>query len=327
MKSLTRGIFNLVFAMAFAVFATSAHAKADLDYERLRSSLNALSADPILGPLAPAERILAEQAVQALVDKSTRGKDHAHQVYIAERRVDTAYAAAQAADQERKLSVLDREHDQILLAASRRDAEQARLEAEKQRIQSLAQAEETDRLRAEADAAREQSEQDAVSARAQATQAKRLADAQAREADLARQEAKLMAATGADVRDHMNSLRAASTASGSQMTLDDMVFVAGQTSLRPEAKANFGNVVNFVNSNPTSAIRIEGHTDTSGNARLNQAVSQKRADVVRAALIAAGVDGKRITAQGLGSAQPIAENGTEEGRAKNRRVEVILTDR
>lgn len=327
MKLRSHGILKAAFALMLGFCATFAVAKADLDYERLRASLNALSADPVLGPLAPAERILAEQAVQALVDKSTRGKEHAHQVYIAERRVDTAYAAAQAADQERKLGVLDREHDQILLAASRRDAEQARLEAEKQRIQSLAQAEESERLRAEADAAREQSEQDAVAARAQAAQAKRLADAQAREADLARQEAKLMAATGADVRDGMNSLRAVRGAQGMQMTLEDMMFVTGQATLRPEAKANFGKVVAFVNSNPNSAIRIDGYTDTSGNARVNQALSKKRADAVRAALIAAGVDGKRITAQGLGAAQPVAQNDSEEGRAKNRRVDVVLVDR
>src|SRR5262249_40354378 len=157
-------------------------------------------------------------------DKSARGKEHAHMVYLAERRVDAAYAAAQAADQERRLAELDREHDQILLAASRRDAELARIEAEKQRIQSLAQAEEVERLRAEAEAARAQSEQDA----AQATQAKRLAKAQAEEAELARKEAQLMAATGADLKGYLQGLRATRGPHGMQMTLDDIVFAPGQ---------------------------------------------------------------------------------------------------
>lgn len=318
-----RWVARIAFALTIGLTCSMAVAKPDLDYERLRASLNALAADPVLGPLAPAERYLAEQAVQALVDKNARGKDHAHLVYVAERRVDTAYAAAQAADQERKLDQLDREHDQILLAASRRDAEQARLEAEKQRIQSLAQAEESDRLRAEADAAREESEQSA----AQAAQAKRLADAQAKETELAREAAKLMAATGADVRDHLNNLQPVRGPEGLQMTLDDAVFVSGQGTLRPEAKSNLSKVVAFLNAHPKQAIRIEGHADANGSTRANQLMSQRRADAVRNALAAAGVDPKRMTAEGLGSAQPVASNDSEEGRAKNRRVDVILTDR
>lgn len=320
MKPTIRTLVGVTLAI---VASTAMAAKTDVDYERLRASLNALSSDPVFGPLAPAERILAEQAVEALVDKKVRGKDHAHLVYIAERRVDTAYAAAQAADQERTLDRLDREHDQILLAASRRDAEQARLEAEKQRIQSLAQAEEADRLRSEAEAARIQSEQDS----AQAAQAKRLADAQAKEAELARQEASLLASTGVDVREHLNNLQAVRGPQGMQMTIDDSIFVAGQPVLRPEAKTNLGRVVRFLNSNPNQAILIQGHSDSRGNPRLNQALSQRRADAVRTALIAAGVDARRMTAQGLGSTAPVDSNETEEGRAKNRRVEVILTDR
>ena len=100
-------------------------AKHDLDYERLRANLDTLAADPALGHLAPAERALAEQAVQALAEGAGRG-EHAHRVYMAERRVDIAYAAAQAAEQERRLAELDREHDRILLEASQRELQRAR---------------------------------------------------------------------------------------------------------------------------------------------------------------------------------------------------------
>lgn len=305
-------------------------AKADLDYDRLRGTLDNLSADPALGPLAPAERALAEQAVQAVATKGGRGSEHAHLVYLAERRVDIAYATAQALDQERRLDKLDREHDRILLTASRRDAEQARLEAEKQRIQSLAQAEESERLRAEADAARaqgEQSAQDADLARRQAEQTKRLADAQAREADLARKEAQLAEAAATDLRGRLQSLRPTRGALGLQMTLDDVAFAPGKAALRPEARTNLGKVVAFVNKEPGKLIRIEGHTDSRGNANANQLLSQKRAEAVRDALVAAGVNGTRITAIGLGEGQPAASNETDEGRARNRRVDVILEDR
>lgn len=303
-------------------------AKHDLDYERLRASLDGLDADPVLGQQAPAERALAEQAVQALVTDTSGGKQaRVHRVYIAERRVDIAYAAAQTVDQERRLDVLDREHDHIVLEATRREAEQARLEAEKQRIQSLAQAEETDRLLAEADAARQQSAQDIDAVRAQAAQTKRLADAQARESELARKEAQLAEATAVDLRARLQNLHATRGAEGMQMTLDDIAFAPGQAALRPEAKASLGKLVAFVNKDPSKAILIEGHTDSRGNTVANQALSQRRADAVRDALIAAGVGASRIRSAGLGEGQPVAENETEDGRARNRRVDIILEER
>ncbi len=317
-----------VFLSMLAVSAVTP-AKSDLDFERLSGTLRDLSADPVLGPLAPAERALARQAVQAIAEGG-RGKEHAHKVYIAERRVDIAYASAQAIDQEQRLDKLDREHDRILLAASRRDAEQARLEAEKQRIQSLAQAEESDRLRAEAEAARaqgEQSAQDAELARRQAEQTQRLADAQARESELARKEAQLAEAAASDLRGRLQNLRPARGTLGMQMTLDDIAFAPGKAALRAEARANLSKVVAFVNQSPRKAIRVEGHTDSRGNANANQLLSQRRAEAVRDALIAAGVDASRITAIGLGEEQPVASNDADEGRAKNRRVDVILEDR
>ena len=322
---------EFVCAFALSAAAIAAHAaKHDLDYERLRASLNELAADPVLGALAPAERALAEQALQNVVAEGGGKQMHAYRIYIAERRIDIAYAAAQSAEQERRLDALDREHDRILLEASRRDAELARLEAEKQRIQSLAQAEEADRLRAEADAARAQSEQDAQAAeaaRAQAAQTKRLADAQARESELARKEAQLAEATAADLRARLQNLHATRGAAGMQMTLDDIAFAPGQSALRPEARASLGKLVAFVSQDRAKPIRIEGHTDSRGNANANQLLSQRRADAVRDALVAAGVAANRITAVGLGEGQPVASNDTDEGRAKNRRVDVILEDK
>ena len=317
-------------ALLLTVCAAASAAKTDLDYARLRASLNDLAADPALGKLAPAERALAEQAVQAVAEKGGNGDEHKHLVYLAERRVSIAYATAQAIDQERRLDKLDREHDQILLAASRHDAEQARLEAEKQRIQSLAQAEEAERLRAEADAARAQGEvsaQDAVIARKQAEQTKRLADAQAKEAALSRKEAQLLAeAAAADARSRAPAA-APATGASKQMALNDSAFAPGAATLRPEARSNVSAIAAFVNRDKTKQIRIEGHTDNGGNANADLVLSQRRAEAVRDALVGAGVDSRRITTFGMGQAHPVASNTTDEGRAKNRRVDVILEDR
>ncbi len=74
----------------------------------------------------------------------------------------------------------------------------------------------------------------------------------------------------------------------------------------------------------SSAAKVEigGHTDDKGRTELNQALSQQRADAVRDALIASGIDGGRVTAKGYGEDVPIANNATESGRAKNRRIEL-----
>lgn len=315
---------RLALGLTIALIAVAAvAAKRDLDFERLQASLDSLAADPVLGPLAPAERALAEQAVQVLTaDKSGGKKGRAFRVYVAERRVDIAYAAAQAAEQEKKLQQLSREHDQILLQASRRDAEQARIEAEKQRLQSMLQAEESERLRAQG----EQSAQEAEAARAQAEQAQKIADAQAKAAELARKEAELAEAAASDLRKQLANLHATRGARGMQMTLGDIAFAPGQANLRAAAKSGLGRLVTFVNSHPSKPILIEGYTDSSGSARANQALSRRRAEAVRDALVAEGVATSRITSVGRGESNPVASNSTAQGRARNRRVVVILPD-
>ncbi|TLY52350.1 MAG: hypothetical protein E6K53_04550 [Gammaproteobacteria bacterium] len=273
-------------------FAGIAQAKDDLDYDRLRGSLNQLRDDRVLGALAPAEIALAEQSLALLT--TTGRKEHEHFVYLTERRIDIAYATAQAVERERALQLLDREHDQILIAASRRDAEQARLELEKQRIQSLAQAEETDRLRAEADAARAQTEQtsaQADTAKKQAAQARKLADAQAREAELARKEAALLAASGA------KPLPKAAPLPG-PVTLGDNAFAPGQAVLKPAVQAQVSKIAAAAGA--SAHVHIEAHADDAGSAKANLALAKERAQAVRDALVATGIAAGRVSVVGRG---------------------------
>lgn len=85
-------------------------------------------------------------------------------------------------------------------------------------------------------------------------------------------------------------------------------------------------VSDFLRDYPNSKAEIEGHTDNMGSADANKALSQRRADAVRQALIDRfGVDGARLSAAGYGLERPIADNGTAEGRAQNRRVAASFT--
>ena len=83
--------------------------------------------------------------------------------------------------------------------------------------------------------------------------------------------------------------------------------------------------INFIRRYPESAVRIEGNTDGIGTEEYNQRLSERRADAVREYILNKGViDESRITAVGYGKSNPVASNDTEEGRAENRRVDVLI---
>ncbi len=290
----------------------------ELELQRLQSELAELEAEPSLVGRARLALELARVAVQAVAEASRRNRPQAE--YAAARRIEIARAVAETEMLADQLVQLERERDAILLEASRRDAEQLRREVERLRLQNLTRAEETERALEEAQAARLDSE---ISA-AQAEQARRLAEAQALEAQLSRREAELAAAAADSLRMQLQGMTARSEARGQVMTISGEAFASGQSALRAEARDNLQKVIDLINANPGASVLIEGHTDSQGSANLNQVLSQRRAEAVRDALIQKGVDGSRLRAVGLGKDRPVADNGTAEGRARNRRVEVVV---
>jgi len=169
----------------------------DLDISRLNASLDQLANDPILGPFAQAEQARARDAIARLAQAGSR--ERAHALYLAERRVDLAKAAAQYQDAQNKLTQLDREHDQILLEQSRREAEAAQQELERQRMQYQMAQEETARLQQQGAEASQAAEQ----AKAEAEQARQLAAAQSKVAKAARREAALASQAARAMRSQM----------------------------------------------------------------------------------------------------------------------------
>lgn len=105
----------------------------------------------------------------------------------------------------------------------------------------------------------------------------------------------------------------------------DILFDTGKADLKPQAKENLNQMAAIMKKYPENVLTIKGYTDSTGSVATNEALSQKRADAVRAQLVSAGMPAKTITTVGMGPNNPIADNKTPDGRSQNRRVEVEVT--
>ena len=99
-------------------------------------------------------------------------------------------------------------------------------------------------------------------------------------------------------------------------------FELGGSTLSSEGKAEIAALIAKFEGKTADSVVIEGHTDDSGDASFNQQLSEKRAEAVKAELVAQGAKAEKISTVGYGEDKPIADNATPEGRAQNRRVEI-----
>jgi outer membrane protein OmpA-like peptidoglycan-associated protein len=321
-------LIGLLASLMLLQVACSTAPKKDLALEQVRAQLDELKGDPDLAGHAPLALGEAERALRQ-AEAATGDTQRIHLIYMADRRIQVARAIAQREQLEQELDRLGAERNELLVRASQLEAERARMEAERARMMSQATAEDAERAREEAMQAQHreaESVRTAQQAIEEATQAKALAASSATAAQLARREADLAVEQANTLRRQLENLQLRQTESGVVVTLGDVLFESGQTELREEAMDSLVEVVDLLQSEPDKNIRIEGHTDSVGEATTNLEISQKRADAVLKALVALGVDAARVTTQGMGEDFPIASNETEEGRAQNRRVDVILLD-
>ena len=104
---------------------------------------------------------------------------------------------------------------------------------------------------------------------------------------------------------------------------NNILFDTGKATLKQESMIEIMRVADYMKKNPTARFEVQGHTDNQGSDKINDPLSQQRAEAIVKALEGLGVDGFNLKAVGKGSHEPVADNKTEEGRAKNRRVEFI----
>jgi OmpA-OmpF porin, OOP family len=112
-----------------------------------------------------------------------------------------------------------------------------------------------------------------------------------------------------------------------RFVFDNLNFETGSTQLTPESMPTVDSLVVILKAYPAVAVRLEGHTDSTGDAAANKKLSFDRAVVVKEIMIKGGIPEGRIGTDGYGQENPIAPNETEEGRAKNRRTELVVEKR
>lgn len=114
--------------------------------------------------------------------------------------------------------------------------------------------------------------------------------------------------------------------SGASLQLHDILFDSDQAYLRDESYAELDRVVRLMNENSDLRIKIQAHTDSQASANHNKKLSERRAEAVLQYLLESGITRDRLQAVGCGASKPIADNDTEEGRQKNRRVELLIIE-
>ena len=112
-------------------------------------------------------------------------------------------------------------------------------------------------------------------------------------------------------------------ATTSKIITHGILFDVNKATLKPQSMGTINEICNLLKKDPSLKFEIDGFTDSTGNAQNNLALSQQRADAVKAQLVSMGIDASRLSSKGFGSTKPIDTNTTPEGRANNRRVEFV----
>lgn len=295
--------------------------------DNLRADLAALEENDDLVELAPQALADARTAVRRAGAEDLSEEQREQRVWLARKQLELARAEAFAERARREIDRVEEQRNDLLLRASRLEARQARRVAENALLDSVATLEEMERARElamNAEQQREQAARAAEQAREEAEQAREVARAQSAEVELARREADLASQTAQSLQRRLEYMEYRQTDRGVVVTLGDVLFEVGEADLLRSAAENLDDVIELLESEPDKSIRIEGHTDSSGSSELNLRLSERRAEAVRDALIERGIDPGRLNAVGMGEDFPIATNETAQGRARNRRVDVIV---
>lgn len=258
--------------------------------EDARASVTSVEREPLAGRVA-AEQLAAARDALASADAAYEEGEPLplieHRAYVAQRYADISRELVSEAQAREEVERAEADRARIIAAAREREAAAAQQAAQR----SARQLEVTSRT----------------------------AEEQARAAEAAEQRA-------SELERELEDLEASNTDRGLVLTLGDVLFDTGASTLRPGAITTIDRLAQFMRDYPERYVRIEGHTDAVGSDELNQRLSEERARAVQGALLARNIEPDRVSTVGYGEARPIASNDTPEGRQQNRRIEVVVSD-
>lgn len=205
--------------------------------------------------------------------------------------------------------------------ADEQAAQQAAARAKQEQAQQAAQ---QSQLAAEQAATqRAQAEAQAAEARARAAEAQAAQQQAEHSAQQANQQTEQMRER---LRQQLNNvLQTQETARGLIVNLSDVLFDFNKFTLKPDAREKLAKVSGILLAYPDLKVQVEGYTDNVGTPEYNQKLSEERANAVRDYLVQQSVPAANVTASGFGEANPVADNSTAAGRAKNRRVQLVVS--
>ncbi|MBU6260413.1 MAG: OmpA family protein [Burkholderiales bacterium] len=303
--------FPLILLAAAALAACSSVPADNAQLDHARSAYAAAQGDGRTATLAPVE-FRQSAAALALAEAAYARGDGAARVdqlaYLAGQRVATAQQIALRKDAEARIAQAGAARDAMRLAARTREADDA-----------TAAAHEAQDDAAHAQRQSESAQRQAVAAQRDAQASQQLAQASQQQAGDAEQRNRML-------ESQLRDLNAKQTERGMVVTIGDLLFDTDRAQLKPGGRQPIERLGAFLQQYPRRKARIEGYTDSTGSASHNLALSGRRADAVRAALVDLGVNPVQLSAQGYGESNPVAGNESSGGRQMNRRVEVVLSN-
>jgi outer membrane protein OmpA-like peptidoglycan-associated protein len=283
---------------------------------------NSASADPQIVQLAPLQLKEADDALKR-ADQAQRDKKDAAEVdslaYVARKKVAIAEETARRKTAEATSAQAAEERNKVQLDQRTAEADKANQAA------ATARQAATDAQQSAADAQQSEAKKSAALAAANAAAdvaRQQAADAQAQANANADQNSAKMLAMQAE----LDAMQAKKTDHGMVITMGDVLFDTARAQLKPGGTRNLQKLADFMKEYPERKVGVEGFTDSVGNDDYNQALSKRRADSVRSALLGMGIDSDRVSTRGYGESLPVASNDTKAGRQLNRRVEIVLSD-
>jgi outer membrane protein OmpA-like peptidoglycan-associated protein len=252
----------------------------------------------------------AKTALQNAHDIDVHGKDR-------KEAITYAREAVQSAEDARIITIrkIKAEDDAAQLQAknqAEQNAQQAQLAAQQAQLAAQQQA-----------AARAQADADAAAAEARAAKAREAQHAAEQSAQQASQQAEQVRER---LRQQLNQvLQTTETARGLIVNMSDVLFDFNKYTLKPEAREKLAKVSGILLAYPGLKVQVEGYTDNIGSDDYNQKLSEQRAGGVRDYLVSQSVADANVSAKGFGKSDPIADNSTNQGRAQNRRVELVVS--